>query len=552
MTKADSIRIGIVGASGRGSSFKRAFELLPAARVEAVCDMNPAGLDAVASDLGAAQAYTDYGQMLDRSALDAVIVATPMPLHVEQSIAALQRDLHVLCEVPAAVSVAQCKALVQAAAGSKATFMMAENYAFLKQNVMVAEMVRRGEFGRTYFGEGEYIHELKAYNPVGGWRRRWQTGVNGITYGTHSLGPLLRWMPGDRVTSVSCVGGGRHHRDDAGVLFENESPCVMLGRMRSGGLVKVRVDMLSHRPHAMNNYQLQGIDGCYESARSAGEIDRVWLRSRGEPEQWLDLNSDALVEEFLPTHWKNARDGLADVGHGGGDFFELLEFIEAVTHGREPSIGIHEAMDMTLPGLVSQDSIAQDGRWLDVPDSRQWLQPGESDPQLRMTWPHGSTPLSTCETPGDYRVRQMTDDDEQACAALLDHVGFSGWTRSRFRALRGSVLPGGGFVVEHQATGRVVAMALAQHAPHPAHPEGGQLGWVAVHPDHRGRGLAGIVCGHATRRLFEVGYREPFLLTDDFRLPAIATYLRLGWVPVEDGAGTKARWDAVRHALDGR
>jgi hypothetical protein len=29
-------------------------------------------------------------------------------------------------------------------------------------------------------------------------------------------------------------------------------------------------------------------------------------------------------------------------------------------------------MDMTLPGLVSQRSILQDGAWLEVPDSREW------------------------------------------------------------------------------------------------------------------------------------------------------------------------------------
>ena len=35
-------------------------------------------------------------------------------------------------------------------------------------------------------------------------------------------------------------------------------------------------------------------------------------------------------------------------------------------------IGIHEAMDMTLPGLVSQESIEKDGEWIEVPDSREW------------------------------------------------------------------------------------------------------------------------------------------------------------------------------------
>jgi len=35
-------------------------------------------------------------------------------------------------------------------------------------------------------------------------------------------------------------------------------------------------------------------------------------------------------------------------------------------------VGIHEAMDMTLPGLCSQDSIGRHGVWVNVPDSRTW------------------------------------------------------------------------------------------------------------------------------------------------------------------------------------
>jgi hypothetical protein len=43
-----------------------------------------------------------------------------------------------------------------------------------------------------------------------------------------------------------------------------------------------------------------------------------------------------------------------------------------VRHGTEPELGIDAAMDMTLPGLLSQQSIEQGGTWLDVPDSRDW------------------------------------------------------------------------------------------------------------------------------------------------------------------------------------
>ena len=51
---------------------------------------------------------------------------------------------------------------------------------------------------------------------------------------------------------------------------------------------------------------------------------------------------------------------------------DVLDFIDAVQGKKSPSAGIHEAIDMTLPGLVSQESIRRGGAWLDVPDSRQW------------------------------------------------------------------------------------------------------------------------------------------------------------------------------------
>ncbi|NLL84511.1 MAG: hypothetical protein GX230_09785 [Lentisphaerae bacterium] len=59
-------------------------------------------------------------------------------------------------------------------------------------------------------------------------------------------------------------------------------------------------------------------------------------------------------------------------GHGGGDYFEVLDFVDAVKGNRPCPIDIDAAMDMTLPGLISQQSILETGRWIDVPDSRNW------------------------------------------------------------------------------------------------------------------------------------------------------------------------------------
>ena len=368
MNKLERFNIGIVGACGRGSSFKSACDAMHNVGILAVCDRNEDGLSEAAENLGATEKYTDYDAMLGNSNLDAVIVATPMHFHAPQAIQALQAGLHVLSEVTAAVSLEECHALVAAANASHGVYMMAENYTYTQSNAIVREMVRRGEFGTTYYADGEYIHELKGLNETTTWRRKWQNGIDGITYGTHSLGPILQWMPNDRVVEVSCGGSGHHYQDPRGENYAQDTS-VMLCKMQSGGLVKIRVDMISDRPHAMTNYQLQGTNGCYESSRGWGDKNKIWLRSRCDEHEWRDLME--FEEEFMPEMWRKSGDAAAKAGHGGGDYFEIVDFVEAAQGVRPPDIGIHQAMDMTLPGLISQNAIATK-TWEPVPDSREW------------------------------------------------------------------------------------------------------------------------------------------------------------------------------------
>ena len=368
MSANSSLNIGIVGACGRGGSFRHVCAAL-GVRVYAVCDIKVEALEQARTTLGADRAYADYAAMLADPNVDAVIVGTPMPLHAPQSIAAIEAGKHVISEVPAAVSIAESRDLVRAAKASRGIYMMAENYTYTYHSILVRSLLEQGAFGTPYYAEGEYLHELKGLNEITSWRRKWQTGINGITYGSHSLGPILQWFAGDRVESVCCAGSGQHHLDPRGAAYENEASCVMLGKMRGGGLVKIRVDMLSDRPHAMQNYQLQGSDGCFESARAHGESHRIWLRELGDVNKWTDL---ATLDHRLPDWYKEGRELSRKAGHGGGDYFEIVDFVNAVTGKAPCPIGIHEAMDMTLPGLVSQQSIAQGGAWLTVPDSRQW------------------------------------------------------------------------------------------------------------------------------------------------------------------------------------
>lgn len=362
------IRVGMVGVH-RSASFTSAFAHHPHSRIAAFCDIIFERAEEAAREYGA-KAFTKYEDMLDSGEVDAVLVATPMQFHAPQAIAALNRNIHVLSEVTAAVSVEEARKLVDAANHSRAVYMMAENCNYMRQNALIENMVKAGVFGDVYFAEGEYLHELKQLNEDTPWRRKWQTGINGCTYPTHSLGPILQWLEPQRVESVMCVGSGNHYRDPRGDFYEQEDTVLMLCRLSKGGLAKIRIDMLSERPHATINYALQGTLGAYESARSSGDNNRVYIKKAEQPVVWERL--EKYEDDFLPDYWKNASQEAIEAGHGGGDYFEVDEFIRAVLGEKANPIDVHRAMDMTLPGLISQESIRMGGIWLDVPDSRKW------------------------------------------------------------------------------------------------------------------------------------------------------------------------------------
>ena len=76
-----------------------------------------------------------------------------------------------------------------------------------------------------------------------------------------------------------------------------------------------------------------------------------------------------------------------------------------------------------------------------------------------------------------------------------------------------------------------------------------ELGWVSVSPDHQGKGLGYQVVLAALLYAKRMGYPETYLNTDDWRLPAIQTYLNLGFGPEMVHVSHPQRWKDVLEEL---
>jgi predicted dehydrogenase len=368
------IKVGIVGQ--RGGAFVTGLQAHPDVELVALCEIDTQRLNEQAEKFGVEKRFTRYDEMLDH--VDAVIVATPMQLHAPQTILALQAGKHVLSEVTAAVSLDECWRIIDAVKSSGKTYMLSENYCYIKSNMLIREMVRKGMFGEPYFGSGEYLHDCRHLHHYSDgsptWRYYWQVGINGSTYPTHSLGPIMQWFtaydPNERLDYVTCLGSGQH----ADPEHPQNDTTVLLCKLKSGKLAHVRLDMMSPRPHQMAYYSLQGTGGVYEASRIGWGGGNVWFGENNpgeEGRQWKPLSE---FEEHLPEIWKNPSEAALRAGHGGGDYFIISDWVEAIKTGAPPPIDVYTGMEWTAAGLCSQISADNGGVPIKVPDFRDPLQ----------------------------------------------------------------------------------------------------------------------------------------------------------------------------------
>jgi mycothiol synthase len=161
-------------------------------------------------------------------------------------------------------------------------------------------------------------------------------------------------------------------------------------------------------------------------------------------------------------------------------------------------------------------------------------------PQLLM-WLPATAPLDEPVPPAGYTVRGLTAADEPGWWQLLNAGGELGaWDLERLRRdAAGGLVPSAQRFV---AAGDQIVACAGVYDRTRFDLAAWEIGWVAAHPAHRGRGLGRCVTAAAARASRLLLPRPTYLLTDDHRLPAIRTYLGLGFVPDCTAAGQTQRW----------
>ena len=156
--------------------------------------------------------------------------------------------------------------------------------------------------------------------------------------------------------------------------------------------------------------------------------------------------------------------------------------------------------------------------------------------------------LPSLELPAGYRLRTAGPADAERLGAVLSAAFGETWDVERVhRRLLVDASVVAVLVIEREE-GHLVATASSRLLPE-QYPGSGYLHWVGADPAESGKRLGYLVTMAVLHDFARRALSDSVLETDDWRLPAIATYLKCGYVPELRGPEDAGRWEAVRAAL---
>lgn len=316
MQKGDCISLGIIGCGRIGRAHAQA--ALEDGRCRLVALADPVRPDRLGAEVGARLVTSDYRELLERSDIDAVVIATPTDTHLPIALDAVAAGKHMLVEKPVTLDAAGAEQLAQAARAAGVTVMVAQSRRFPPA---VAELVRRlpriGAIFRIH------IHFLVSFPapPTEWWKSaRRARGLVVPLQGSHSLDSIL-WWTGQTPRAVLATGARRNQ------AWEGEDEADIICRLPDEGVATVHLS-LSTAP-AVHEALVVGERG----------VLRLVESPVGKPFTWsfrLEENGAGVFEdrECFPY------------------LQQMQEFSSALLDGRTPLAGIDEV----LPAMRTMDA----------------------------------------------------------------------------------------------------------------------------------------------------------------------------------------------------
>jgi predicted dehydrogenase len=232
------VRVGQAGLGTWGANLVR--NLDEVADLAWICDSSPERLVALARRYPAARATTDYDELLSDAAVEAVVIATPVPTHYDLARAALGVGKHVFVEKPPAMRASEMEELVRLADDSGLVLMPGHLLLYHPGVRKLKELVDSGDLGDVLcvYGNRQNLGTIRTNENA-----LWSLGV-------HDLSVILNLI-GEEPEEASAHGNAFLTPGVEDVVF-----CYL--RFPSGKIAHLHLSWLD--PHKMRKLTVVGRD----------------------------------------------------------------------------------------------------------------------------------------------------------------------------------------------------------------------------------------------------------------------------------------------------
>ena len=364
-----ALRVGLVGTSWWSDAmYLPALANHPIGRITAICGRDSERTRGMAERWTIPHHYTEWAAMIDSGEIDALIVASPNESHHEITMAALAKNMPVLCEKPLGMNIAEADEMATTAEQRHLTTMVPFTYRFMPTNQFVKRLIDDGYVGQPYHLSMRYFAGY-ARDGAYAWRFDEEKAGSGILgdLGSHWL-DMARWFLGE-VTAV-CANRDRFvprdPRPDATAYIQVEDSAVILARFESGASATLQVSAVCWEGTPLgqvHQLDLHGSGGTLHAVNDWDTVQEVRGVRAGEP-------GPARPLEIPDELWGGApRESVHDTYRHVFRQTEAMTrgWVTAIVEGRtiEPDFATGARVQQLVAAAIA--SASTDGAWQDVP-----------------------------------------------------------------------------------------------------------------------------------------------------------------------------------------
>ena len=189
----NKLKFALIGTGGIAQTYAQAFQQSDCCQLVAVADINQESAKAFAEPFGA-KWFADYETLAENAEIDAVVISTPPNTHPEIAMYFMREGIHVLCEKPLCLNVAEAGQMIETAKKSNVKFTMATKFRYCEDVVKAKAIIASGILG-------EIVQFENAFTAKVDMSKRWnsQREISGggvlMDNGTHSV-DIIRYFLG--------------------------------------------------------------------------------------------------------------------------------------------------------------------------------------------------------------------------------------------------------------------------------------------------------------------------------------------------------------------